>query len=72
MYPKPVDFTFTTDLFRFVGFLFLMALGGLLYSMIALYLSGAGWQRVILRSLDMVTIIVPPALPAAMTIGEQQ
>ena len=27
------------------------------------------WQRTILRVLDIVTIVVPPALPAAMTVG---
>ena len=27
------------------------------------------WQMILLRSLDIITIVVPPALPAAMTVG---
>lgn len=26
-------------------------------------------KRVIIRALDIITIVVPPALPAAMTVG---
>ena len=27
------------------------------------------WGLIVLRTLDLITIVVPPALPAAMTIG---
>ena len=30
---------------------------------------GVIWQMILLRSLDIITIVVPPALPAAMTVG---
>ena len=29
----------------------------------------APWQTAILRILDLITVVVPPSLPAAMTIG---
>ena len=29
----------------------------------------AAVEKVILRALDIITIVVPPALPAAMTVG---
>jgi len=29
----------------------------------------SSWHVVLIRALDIVTIVVPPALPAAMTIG---
>lgn len=29
----------------------------------------ASWVEVVIRSLDIVTIVVPPALPAALTTG---
>ena len=31
--------------------------------------NGLGVEVMIVRSLDLITIVVPPALPAAMTIG---
>lgn len=37
-----------------------------LYNFILLQTS---WQTIILRALDLITIIIPPALPAAMAIG---
>jgi cation-transporting ATPase 13A3/4/5 len=70
MYPKPVDFSFTKDLFRFVGFLALIAACGLIYALIIMWSHGSGVHKMLVRSLDLVTIVVPPALPAAMTIGE--
>ena len=30
---------------------------------------GDDWGLIILRTLDLITIVIPPALPAAMTIG---
>ena len=30
---------------------------------------GFPWYLVLVRGLDLVTIVVPPALPAAMTVG---
>lgn len=69
MYPKPVDFRFTKDLFRFVGFLSLIAMLGFCYTIAIMLTRGSGLKKIILRSLDIITIVVPPALPAAMSIG---
>ncbi|KAE9550035.1 hypothetical protein FO519_006763 [Halicephalobus sp. NKZ332] len=69
MYPKPVDFRFTKDLFKFVGFLSCIAACGFVYTIIVMISRGADTRKVILRSLDIITIVVPPALPAAMSIG---
>uniref|UniRef100_A0A914V030 Cation-transporting ATPase n=1 Tax=Plectus sambesii TaxID=2011161 RepID=A0A914V030_9BILA len=69
MYPKPVDFRFTKDLFKFVGVLAVIAAMGLAYSITVMIVNGSDVKKVILRSLDIITIVVPPALPAAMTIG---
>ena len=30
---------------------------------------GVRWRLIVLRSLDLITIVIPPALPAAMSIG---
>lgn len=36
MYPKPVDFSFTKDLFRFIGVLAAMAAVGFIYAAIVM------------------------------------
>lgn len=69
MYPKPVDFQFTKDLLKFVGVLVCIALIGFGYAVVKMATNGIGIKKILLRSLDVVTIVVPPALPAAMTIG---
>uniref|UniRef100_A0A0N4ZYF8 Cation-transporting ATPase n=1 Tax=Parastrongyloides trichosuri TaxID=131310 RepID=A0A0N4ZYF8_PARTI len=69
MYPKPVDFSFTKDLFKFIFFLAGIACCGFGYTIVIMYLRGATIKKIIIRTLDIVTIVVPPALPAAMSIG---
>uniref|UniRef100_A0A915LQI8 Cation-transporting P-type ATPase N-terminal domain-containing protein n=1 Tax=Meloidogyne javanica TaxID=6303 RepID=A0A915LQI8_MELJA len=69
MYPKPVDFRFTKDLFKFVGFLACIAGLGFLYTILVMISRGSSAWKIIIRSLDIITIVVPPALPAAMSIG---
>uniref|UniRef100_A0A8C1VTC1 ATPase cation transporting 13A2 n=1 Tax=Cyprinus carpio TaxID=7962 RepID=A0A8C1VTC1_CYPCA len=67
LYPQPLDFRFFRDAMKFLLFLGLLALVGTIYSIVILLNSNTTWQEVVIRSLDIVTIIVPPALPAAMT-----
>ncbi|XP_067946248.1 polyamine-transporting ATPase 13A3-like isoform X2 [Watersipora subatra] len=69
MFPKPMDFKFYQDAIRFILVLACVAVSGMcftVYTMLA-------WQQppgtVIKRVLDIVTIVVPPALPAALTVG---
>uniref|UniRef100_A0A914ZET9 Cation-transporting ATPase n=2 Tax=Parascaris univalens TaxID=6257 RepID=A0A914ZET9_PARUN len=69
MYPKPVDFRFTKDLFKFVGFLACIAACGFVYTIAIMVLRGSNVKKILVRSLDIITIVVPPALPAAMSIG---
>uniref|UniRef100_A0A674MXZ1 Polyamine-transporting ATPase 13A3 n=1 Tax=Takifugu rubripes TaxID=31033 RepID=A0A674MXZ1_TAKRU len=60
LYPKPTDFKLYHDAYIFLFCLVGVAAIGFIYS-IAL--------SIIHESLDIVTITVPPALPAAMTAG---
>jgi cation-transporting ATPase 13A3/4/5 len=69
LFPKPMDFKFYEDSLRFIGFLFLVAICGMAYGVTVLYQSGVAIEELIIRALDIVTIVVPPALPAAMTVG---
>ncbi|VDN95306.1 unnamed protein product [Brugia pahangi] len=69
MYPKPVDLRFTRDLFKFIGFLGCIAFCGFSYTIITMIFRGASVREVIVRALDIITVVVPPALPAAMSVG---
>ncbi|NWR50549.1 AT132 ATPase, partial [Regulus satrapa] len=73
LYPKPVSFKFYKDAVKFV--LFLAILGrdlsweGCPPLFLLLLPSQVPVGQIIIRALDLVTVIVPPALPAAMTVG---
>ncbi|NXB99206.1 AT132 ATPase, partial [Orthonyx spaldingii] len=69
LYPKPVSFKFYKDAVKFVLFLAVLALVGTLYSVLILVRNQVPVGQIIIRALDLVTVIVPPALPAAMTVG---
>ncbi|XP_057368287.1 polyamine-transporting ATPase 13A3-like isoform X2 [Daphnia carinata] len=69
MYPPPVDFRFERDSYRFIGFLASLASIGFTYSIIKKIISGEAGLKVVFHSFDIITICVPPALPAAMTAG---
>ncbi|NXH83109.1 AT132 ATPase, partial [Edolisoma coerulescens] len=74
LYPKPVSFKFYRDAMRFVLFLAVLAQCGISrlsrrVSLLLLFLSQVPVGQIIIRALDLVTVIVPPALPAAMTVG---
>ncbi|NXY17964.1 AT132 ATPase, partial [Atrichornis clamosus] len=70
LYPKPVSFKFYKDAVKFV--LFLAVLGRMdprLPHLLLLLTPQVPVGQIIIRALDLVTVIVPPALPAAMTVG---
>ncbi|NXH35649.1 AT132 ATPase, partial [Myiagra hebetior] len=69
LYPKPVSFKFYKDAVKFVLFLALLALIGTVYSILILVRNQVPVGQIIIRALDLVTVIVPPALPAAVTVG---
>uniref|UniRef100_A0A672ICM7 P-type ATPase A domain-containing protein n=1 Tax=Salarias fasciatus TaxID=181472 RepID=A0A672ICM7_SALFA len=69
LYPQPIDFRFYKDAFKFLFILGFFALIGSIYIFVVLYKAQVTWLELIIRSLDIVTIAVPPALPAAITAG---
>ena len=69
LFPKPNRFSFYADSFKFVGILGCIAVIGFVWSTLVLVDSGDDTVDIILRSLDLVTIVVPPVLPLVMTIG---
>ncbi|XP_051894917.1 cation-transporting ATPase 13A2 isoform X2 [Pristis pectinata] len=69
LYPKPLGFKFYKDAMKFIIFLGILALIGDVYSIVILEKQKVSVGRVLTRILDLITIIIPPALPAAMTVG---
>ncbi|XP_042334293.1 polyamine-transporting ATPase 13A2 isoform X2 [Sceloporus undulatus] len=69
LYPKPVNFKFYKDAAKFVAFLTVLAALGTAYSIFTLIRNKVPVKQIITRALDIVTVVVPPALPAAMTVG---
>uniref|UniRef100_A0A7M4FHJ4 ATPase cation transporting 13A2 n=1 Tax=Crocodylus porosus TaxID=8502 RepID=A0A7M4FHJ4_CROPO len=69
LYPKPLSFKFYKDAMKFVLFLAVLALIGTIYSILILIKNKVALGQIIIRALDLITVIVPPALPAAMTVG---
>ncbi|CAF3347973.1 unnamed protein product [Rotaria socialis] len=69
LYPKPVDFKFNTDTYRYVGGMALIAFGGMIFSMVLRIIRREPVSVIIKRTVDIITIAVPPALPAALSAG---
>ncbi|NXE56302.1 AT133 ATPase, partial [Casuarius casuarius] len=69
LYPKPTDFKLYRDAFLFLLCLVVVAGIGFLYTIVNSILQEVPAHIIIIESLDIITITVPPALPAAMTAG---
>ncbi|TRY61546.1 hypothetical protein TCAL_03194 [Tigriopus californicus] len=69
LFPKSMGFKFYQDSIRFICVLFFIAAMGMCYCIYVYVHRGSTLQMIVLRCLDIITIVVPPALPAAMTVG---
>ncbi|KAI2623275.1 hypothetical protein GGR54DRAFT_597429 [Hypoxylon sp. NC1633] len=69
LFPKPSGFKFYRDSFRYISVMGCVALLGFVVSFINFLRFGLAWHLIVVRALDLITIVVPPALPATLTIG---
>lgn len=69
LFPKPSGFKFYRDSFRYISVMAVIACFGFIASLINFVRLGVEWHEIIVRALDLVTIVVPPALPATLAIG---
>lgn len=69
LYPPPVDYKFEQDSYKFIKLLSLVAFIGFLYTVFTKITRDVNWTKIAVESLDLITIAVPPALPAAMSVG---
>ncbi|KAK9876239.1 hypothetical protein WA026_012539 [Henosepilachna vigintioctopunctata] len=70
LYPPPADFKFEQDSYKFIIILGVIATLGLIYTVVTKSSRQLPFWDIAIKSLDLVTIAIPPALPAAMTIGK--
>ncbi|KAF5282157.1 hypothetical protein FQR65_LT02854 [Abscondita terminalis] len=69
LYPAPIGLKFYKDSFKFLGILFVIAAIGMITSFVIYTDRKIDILTTVIRSLDIFTIVVPPALPAAMTVA---
>lgn len=69
LFPKPNRFSFYSDSFKFIGILAGVAVLGFIWSSAFLITNGESTFTVIIRSLDLITIVIPPVLPLVLSIG---
>ncbi|NXC06460.1 AT134 ATPase, partial [Orthonyx spaldingii] len=69
LYPKPMNFKLYRDALRFLMCLIAFAAIGMIYAVCVFALNGEETGEVVKKALDVITIAVPPALPAALTTG---
>ncbi|KAI8324645.1 hypothetical protein GQ54DRAFT_249104, partial [Martensiomyces pterosporus] len=69
LFPRPTKFRFYRDAFRFVGVLAFIAVIGFIVNTINLHRLGVSTKAIAKKALDLITVVVPPALPASMSIG---
>uniref|UniRef100_A0A1I8HML9 Cation-transporting ATPase n=1 Tax=Macrostomum lignano TaxID=282301 RepID=A0A1I8HML9_9PLAT len=69
LFPKPIEFKFNQDVIHYLMVLGMFALAGFVYTVVLMHSRGYPVSKMIIRALDLITIVVPPALPAAMTVG---
>ena len=69
LYPREITFEFYADGLKFVGIMAALAILGFACVVPIMLRENTDIGILIDRSLDLLTICVPPALPAAMTCG---
>jgi cation-transporting P-type ATPase 13A2 len=69
LFPKPFGFKFYRDSFRYISVMACIAVVGFVASFVNFIRLGMAWHFILIRALDLITIVVPPALPATLTIG---
>ena len=69
LFPKPSVFPFYRDALIFILALLILTLGAFAWSIWKFVTANASWWFTTLRVLDLITTVIPPALPIAMSAG---
>lgn len=69
MFPKPIDFKFNRHIHQFIFLMACIALLGFIYTVWLKIRRNDPIDDILVKALDLITIVVPPELPAALTIA---
>ena len=69
LYPSQPNASYESDAVKFIGLMAILGVLGFIFSVVVSVNFCLTPGDIILKSLDLITIIVPPALPAALTVG---
>eukprot|EP01017_Pseudomicrothorax_dubius_P041257 TRINITY_DN6576_c0_g1_i4.p1 TRINITY_DN6576_c0_g1~~TRINITY_DN6576_c0_g1_i4.p1 ORF type:complete len:1003 (+),score=223.32 TRINITY_DN6576_c0_g1_i4:478-3486(+) len=69
LYPRENPFKFYSDALKFLAVLFLIAVVGFGASLPVLVQHGVALFYIIIKSLEVITVAVPPGLPAILGVG---
>ncbi|KAG2500541.1 hypothetical protein HYH03_001317 [Edaphochlamys debaryana] len=69
LFPREHEESFISDSLRFIAVMLAACLGLYVWAAVVLATNGASPDRIVVRFFDMITIAVPPALPACLTIA---
>ena len=69
LFPKPLEFKFNHDSWKFLGILAVVGLLAFVNRVIQQLGNGISFWNTLLTSADLITIAVPPALPLVLTVG---
>ncbi|KAL1500830.1 hypothetical protein ABEB36_006263 [Hypothenemus hampei] len=70
LYPPPADFKFDRDSYKFIGILAVIAVLAVIYTVVSKSSRQIVPIVIAIKALDIITIVIPPALPAVMTVGK--
>lgn len=69
LFQKPINFTFYSDSLKYICILGIVAFLGFIVSIYNQIRLNSTFYYIFSRALDLITVVVPPALPATMSIG---
>ncbi|XP_069170169.1 probable cation-transporting ATPase 13A4 isoform X1 [Procambarus clarkii] len=67
LFPKPIDFHFYKDFLKLLVVFLVLGVAAMTWSFFIWISVQASWDEVLLNSLDLITFVVPPILPATIT-----
>ncbi|KAK4877755.1 hypothetical protein RN001_010261 [Aquatica leii] len=70
LYPTPTDFKFDQDSYKVIGILTVIAVIGATYTVVSKSTRSIDLSYIIIKALDLITTVIPPALPYAITVGK--
>eukprot|EP00879_Flechtneria_rotunda_P018825 GHRR01019759.1.p1 GENE.GHRR01019759.1~~GHRR01019759.1.p1 ORF type:complete len:982 (+),score=342.10 GHRR01019759.1:311-3256(+) len=69
LHPRDSSESFVSDSLKFIGVMLVACMGIFIWAAVVLAQLGADPSRIVVRFFDMITVAVPPALPACLTIA---